>query len=321
MATKDDIVSLSGVSRSSVFRFFRGDNVRPDAREKILSAIQQLNYPYKPADAEGCSGTFVISVREDFNYFKGYGLSITGFMNRAGSFGCTVELKTGGTDDLKSGTGPQGVLILGKTSGEEEEEARSLKERGIPYILVNRIFNDRRTNWVSVDLEAAAEEAVGYLIDLGHREIGFWGATTAYQIDRHKKRGYENAYHSRGKALPGCLFSDRDGEFEEVLQRLIDEKNLPGAWFAATDELAMRFNRVARENGIRIPEDVSLIGMDDVEPAAFMTPPLTSVHIPYQEYGAAAFDALRYQISNPDIGCQQIVLKHRLAVRESCSNV
>ncbi len=323
MATKDDIVELSGVSRSSVFRFFRGDKVRPEAREKILSAIQQLNYPYEPERPDDCSGTFVISIRPDFKYFKGYGLSMTGFMNRASGYNCSVELKTGGiqSGDLSSGKGYKGVLILGKKSEEEEEEARTLRDLGIPYVLVNRMFDDRVTNWISVDLEAAAEEAAGYLLDLGHRDIGCWGVTSQYQIDRHKKKGYENAFRKRGLSLPDCSFSDRDGGFEEVLHSLIDENRMPGAWFALSDELAMRFNKVARERGLRIPEDISLIGMDDVEPAAFMTPPLTSIHIPYQEYGSAALDALRYQIANPDILCQQILLKHRLVVRESCRNI
>ncbi len=321
MATKDDIVQLAGVSRSSVFRFFKGERVRPEAKEKILSAIQQLKYPYEPAPVSG-GKTLAISIRPDFEYFKGYGLSIMGFMNRATSLGYKVELRTGTPDSkdfwLHNPEAYAGVLILGKTTKEEELEAKKLQEHHIPCVLVNRVYADFTHNWVSVDLETAAKEATLYLIDLGYHNIGTWGALSNYQIDVHKRKGYLAAFKERKLPAPTCCFNDTDGEFEDIINTLIQENRLPPAWFASTDEIAMRLSKVVREQGMCIPEDISIIGMDDVDPAAFMNPPLTSIHIPYQEAGMRAMDLLTYLIDNPEVGSGHIVLKHRLIERESC---
>lgn len=321
MAQTDEIISLSGVSRSTLFRFFRGDNIRSDAKQRILSAMQQLNIQYESPRA-GESGALIISIRPDFKYFKGYGLSIMGFMSRAEQLGFRVQLQTEGlssTERLKKVPDLQGVLILGKTLEEEAADIELLRAADLPHVLINRMFDDVRVSWVCIDMVQAARDAVAHLIDLGHRGIGTWGASRHYRIDRDKRRGYELAFEERGMEIPNCRFDDEhDGSIEEVIQRLIDQRALPSAWFAANDEIAMRMAKVVRENGLSIPEDIAVVGMDDVEPAAFMNPPLTSIHIPYQEAGESAMDTLKLLIEKQSTLSQRVLLKHHLVVRESC---
>lgn len=326
MATTDELVTLSGVSRSTVFRFMRGGTVRPPARAAILSAMQQLNIVHRETPSN-TGNLLQISVRRDFRSFKGYGQAIAGFMARAESFGFQVTLQMGNPilqDDLhklkrKQEKKPVGVLILGMTMEEEEYEIKCFNQAGIPHVFINRIFEDPSVSWVSCDLRAAARGAVEHLLDLGHSDIGTWGVLSTSRIDRIKREGFIDAFKARNLSVPECcLDQDKDGDLEEAVQKLVDTKKLPRAWFCASDEHAMRFIKVARTNKLSIPEDIALVSMDDVESSEYLNPALTTVRMPFQTEGTLAFDALKHLIENPDEVSQRILVKHTLIVRESC---
>ncbi|HUX20394.1 MAG TPA: LacI family DNA-binding transcriptional regulator [Spirochaetia bacterium] len=324
MAKTEELVRLSGVSRSTVFRFLRGDNVRPEARIAILEAMGRLNIRHEDHSVHK-NTTLLISIRPDFKVFKGYDLSINGFIEKADSYGFRVELKTGSSlaaiEGGKNAPPPAGVLILGKPVAEEEEESALLRKAHIPHVFVNRMFDDLTYSWVSVNHREAAREAVSHLFGLGHREVGTWGVTSSYRIDRDKRIGYQAVHAERNLPIPdSCLDFDRHGDLEVAIQALIDEGRLPSAWFAASDEHAMRFIKVARENNIRVPEDVAIVGMDDVGLAEYLNPPLTTIHIPFREAGAAALECLRHLIENPTEDAIHMVMKYSLVIRESCGS-
>ena len=163
MSKIQDLVELSGVSRSTVFRFLRGDSVRPSARAAILKAMQRLNIPLEE-HAVRTGEVLQISIRHDFKSFKGYGLAISAFMNKAEVNGFQVTLRAGEPSSeavryavrRMGGKSPIGVMILGKTIAGEEEESRRLTENGIPHVFANRMFDDPLKSWVSCDLRAAA---------------------------------------------------------------------------------------------------------------------------------------------------------------------
>ncbi len=317
-----DIVRLSGVSRSTVFRFLRGENVRPQVRASILAAMEQLNIRHENHSVHKGT-TLLISIRPDFRTFKGYDLSIGGFVEKAEDYGFRVQLKTGSAlaavEQEKKLSKIAGVLFLGKTIAEEEEESAQLRTAEIPHVFVNRMFDDLGYSWISVDHRSAAQDAVSHLADLGHTEIGTWGVPHTYRIDKDKRIGYLAALEKKGLRVPDCCLDfDINGDLETAVQALIDNRKLPTAWFAASDEHAMRLIKIARENGVRVPEDIAIVGIDDVGPAEYLNPPLTSVHIPFREAGSAALDALRQLIENPSESSIRVVMRHQLVVRESC---
>lgn len=329
MAKTDDLISLSGVSRSTIFRFLGGGSVRPQTRSAILSAMQQLNMSHEEHSAHK-GNILQISVRRDFRAFKGYGLAIARFMSRAEAFGFQVNLRAGnlldddsyGKANKKQGKNPSGVLILGMTIEEEEFEIQCFREAGIPHVFVNRVFDDPEVSWVSCNLRLAAKEAVDHLLDLGHRNIGTWGVTHSSRIDRDKRNGFIDAFAKRGLDIPPhCLNMHNDGDLEVAVQNLIDKKELPHAWFCCSDEHAMRFIKVARTNNIRIPEDIAIVSMDDTESSEFLNPALTTIRMPFQNEGAVAFDVLRHLMENPEQQSERIILRHSLIVRESCGAV
>ena len=318
----EQLVSLSGVSRSTVFRFLRGENVRPAARADILAAMRKLNIQHEDYSVHKGS-TLLISVPPAFKTFKGYDLSISGFMDRAEAYGFHVRLQAGAVSEAITG-GPKtpaiaGVFFLGRTIQEEIDEPARLAEAGIPHVFVNRVFDDPAISWVSVDHRQAARDAVFHLFDLGHREVGTWGITSRFRVDREKRVGYVRAFEEKGWPVPqSCLDFDAHGDLEEAVLNLISGGKLPSAWFAASDEHAMRFMKIVRDHGLSVPEDVALVGMDDVESAEYFNPALTSVHIPYERAGSGAFDVLKHLIENPHERSLRIVLKHHIVTRESC---
>ncbi len=328
MAKTDDLVEMSGVSRSTVFRFLRGETVRPQARDAIIHAMQSLNMPFEKRVARQ-EKFLQIFVKRGYRSFKGYGLAIAGFMERAEASGFEVNLRTGGVNGSNfasrlaepGAATPSGVLLLGMTIEEENEEIGIFRKLGIPFVFVNRMFDDPEVSWVSCDLRRAAREAVEHLLDLGHRDIGTWGVTDASRIDCLKREGYLSAFAARGLPVPSAVLDmGAHGDLEEALKGLLDSGKLPKAWFFGSDEHALRFMKFARAHRIRIPEDAVLVGMDSVDGAEYASPSITSIRMPFYEEGAAAFDVLKRLMENPREASVRILLRHALVVRESCGS-
>jgi DNA-binding LacI/PurR family transcriptional regulator len=323
MSRTEDLIKLSGVSRSTIFRYLRGENVRPEAKTSIIAAMNQLSLAY-PGQDNSHEKILQISVRKDFRSFKGYNQAIAGFMGKAELHGFQVNLRAGSLREqepasLADSRKPSGALIIGLTIEEEEFELEWFRKSGIPCVFVNRVFEDPAVSWVSCDLRLAAEEAVTHLLDLGHTNIGTWGLTKTSRIDRAKREGFLEAFKKRGILQgPCCLDYHTHGDLEQAVQKLVDTGKLPDAWFSASDEHAMRFIKIAKTNGIRIPDDIALISMDDADSSEYLTPALTTIRMPFQAEGAIAFDVLKKLTETPNMLAQHVLMKHSLIVRESC---
>jgi DNA-binding LacI/PurR family transcriptional regulator len=324
MTTIEDVVRVSGVSRSTVFRFLNGSQIRPAAREAIQAAMRELDYFFDPR-ASRADILLLISLKEHYEGLEVHAEMVAGIMSRASSLGLHVKLHAGTgpllgeAERAKADKRRAGVLFVGKSDVEEEAESAELVAAGVPHVFVNRVFDDPRRSFVSVDLRRAAREAVEHLFSLGHTDIGTWGCPGDYKIDREKIAGYREAFTARGLAVPdSCFAFERDGDLEEVARRLLSEGRFPRAWLGLSDMHLMRLGAVLREGGLRVPEDVALVGMDDQESSKFFSPPLTTVRIPFRQAGVSAVDALLGLIENSAEESIHLYLKHELVVRESC---
>jgi DNA-binding LacI/PurR family transcriptional regulator len=323
VATIEDVARVAGVSRSTVFRLLNGNKVRRDAREAIQAAMKELNYFHNPRHTRS-DIVLIVSVREHFEGLNVYADMVAGVMNRADNLGLHVRLHAGPwQNDLEVVGSPSkaryGVLMIGKKDSDEEAESADLQRQGIPHVFVNRVFSEQNKSWVSVDLRRAALDAVEHLMSLGHVNIGTWGHVEEYRIDREKMAGFREAFEAHELPIPSACFSfERDGDLEDIARSLFTSGSFPPAWFGMADEHVMRLVKVIREFGLRIPEDIALVGMDDIEPSKFFTPPLSSIHIPFRQAGAAAVDVLLRLIEDPIESSIRIVLKHKLVIRESC---
>ncbi|MCX7028303.1 MAG: LacI family DNA-binding transcriptional regulator [Spirochaetes bacterium] len=323
-ATIDDVVRLSGVSRSSVFRYLSGKTLRPTLSTAIETAMRRLGYPIAGrSDAQAFD--LSISTSPSFGSFRGYAEVVEGIIARAVERGVHVSLGHGlGYEDIK-GNPPvfpaerRGVVILGKSMTEEEVEAKELTAQGLPFLLVNRIMDEPGYSFVSADFRAAAMDATRHLLGLGRKRVAMWDdGSELSRVQRDKRRGFFSAFKAEGLEPVAELITGRDaGDIEAEAARLLSLAEPPDAWFAMDDRAAMRVIRKAHDLGFRVPEDLAVIGMNDTETASLSRPSVSSVRIPFFEAGWSAVDILGRLIERPVERSIRIILGHRLVARES----
>ncbi len=189
------------------------------------------------------------------------------------------------------------------------------------------VINHRRDfymehNCVTWEMLSGVYEAIGYLIQkLGHQRIGFIGGDIPeYFADRFA--GYRIALEAFGipyneeLCVRGLRGYRKDGE--NAMKKLLALKNPPTAVFADTDLKAMGAVEAAKQAGLKVPEDMSIVGFDDMSEAISFTPPLTTVKIPYYEIGKNAAEMLLERLrTEQDIPTK--VVRSELKIRESCS--
>lgn len=324
--TVEDLVRVSGVSRSSVFRYLGGKSLRPAIKEAIETAMRRLGYPLAGTEAAR-PFELLISISTNYGSFPGYGEVVEGIMARAGELGVHVRLVGGqaaraeGLDWLPPAVEgrPRGVVILGKTIQEEEAEAALLASRGIPLVLINRMIDAPGISYVSADFVAAAAEAVGHLLDSGRRRIALWEDNVRIsRVQGQKVEGYRRAYTVRNLPLPEGIYANRDTEdLETAARRLLEGPQRPDAWFAMDDQAAMRVIRLAHDLGLKVPGDLAVVGMNDIEASSLARPSISSVKIPFFDAGWTAVDVLARLISRPMETAIRVILAHGLVTRES----
>jgi LacI family transcriptional regulator len=223
--------------------------------------------------------------------------------------------------DMKLG----GIVLAGPA---EEATVRLIQETGVPMVLVDNFV--KGVHCVLGNNLEGARAAVEYLIEMGHQRIVFIGGPMSkeqqglnevYTIER-RAQGYRLALLDAGLPIRPELFEagnlSTDGGYE-ACQRLLARKVEFSAIFCANDETAIGAMKALREGGYRIPEDVSLIGFDDIAMVEHLTPALTTVHVDKEALGSVAFKRLLTLISNPDPVSVTSVLEVELVKRDSVS--
>ncbi|MEI8093308.1 MAG: LacI family DNA-binding transcriptional regulator [Spirochaetales bacterium] len=303
--TVDDLVRHSGVSRSSVFRYFQGKPLKPALKEALETAISHLE---GAGPRSGLGQKLVqevlVSMAPGGAKFAGFAQVVDGLMERLAEVGGKVRLVSG-TDLPTERTSGAGVVILGKNLAEEEAEATQLEAAGIPFVLINRLLPHSRWSSVGIDNRRAAAEVVGLLLDRGHRRIGL--SAEGSEVNRNvadKVLGFQDAFTARNLPVPG-EFGGLGGP------------ERPTAWFAFDDEAAIQIIRDAQNAGLRVPQDLAVLGFNDLESGLYASPSLSTVHVPFRRFGTDAVEVLNALMADPGRKSIQWVLKHQLIERES----
>lgn len=328
MATIEDIVRVSGASRSTVFRFLNGNNVRKETKDAIIKAMEKLDYKneviYKHKDV-----TIEISLAKDFEHFMGFTEIIHGITTRATEKGIKVNLviRTGNDIDTDyanwdSINEMKGVIVVGKSIEDEEKEAKMLKLKNIPHIFANRLIDDD-VSYVAVDLKKAAYDLTCHLIKLGHKDIAIVGNIKNMRADKAKLEGYKAALSDNGIEVSDKYYHEvnNNGDFEKAIECILQGERLPTAYFGICDSHAMKFIYMAQSKGIKVPQDISVVGMDDIENVEYFKPALTTVYIPFEKIGRIAVDNLLKLITDSEVACLKTIIKHSIVLRESCLKI
>lgn len=206
--------------------------------------------------------------------------------------------------------------------GSHEEVLHLLKQDGrSPYVVLNNYFPDRPVNCVGIDNLSGAEEAVGYLIKLGHERIAVITGNLEVQAARDRLAGYEAAL--KKQRLPVKQDYVQHGDFTrktaaEATRRLLAMDKRPTAIAASSDLVALEVIHVIKGQKLRVPEDVSVVGFDDSALATEGPIPLTTVRQPIAEVGRQGTELLSQLIRGENKAPAKILLKTKLVVRESC---
>ncbi len=331
MATLEEIARLSGVSRSTVSRVINNDShVSKDTRTRVLEVVARLNYqPNVIARSLVAGRTRVLGliipkrVTELFSdpYFP---ILLQGVSTACNTCDYAVTLWLAEPADeahfiakvLNKGL-LDGMIVSSMVL--DDPLVAALSASRLPFVLVGRHPGAPEVTYVDVDNISSAQMATSHLLRLGRRRIATITGMSDTIAGLDRRQGYELAL--RAYALPIDPALIVDGGFTEeggavAMRHLLPLK--PDAVFSASDAMAAGALRVLREAGLRVPQDIALVGFDDTPIAARTAPPLTTVRQPIEELGAMAVRTLVNLIEKPDSGPQRVILPTQLIVRESC---
>jgi LacI family transcriptional regulator len=202
----------------------------------------------------------------------------------------------------------------------KDPTVRWLRHQGVPYVLVNRFSDEGHDPFVGSDDLVGGRLATEHLLALGHRRIGHLAGKLTVSTGLMRRRGYLAALAERGLIAEPRLVVE-SGYTEEggarAAEPLLELPDRPTAIFAVTDMTAVGAFGVARRMGLRIPEDVAIVGYNDIPLATRMVPALTTVHVPIHDFGAAAARLLLEQIETGEPSRQRVVFNPELIVRGS----
>lgn len=333
--TSRDVARLAGVSRTTVSLVLNNVpdvHISPETRQRVLEAARQLNY-YPDASGRrlvrGKTSTIALvwhrgpdqTYRDAF--LPGLLQGVTRAARRYGYLALFRPIELDEPDDawveLARGRHTDGLILSGPRS--DDTALPDLYREGFPLVLHGQLPGADIPS-VDVDNERGAITAVRHLIGLGHRRIGMiTNAPLAYTASRQRLEGYRRALEEAG--LPYNERLVRYGNFDEesgrqAMEALLALEERPTAVFIASDMVAIGALRALRERAQRVPEDMAIVGFDDIVTARYLTPALTTVHVPAFGLGWSAAELLIRIIEEDAPNETQVRLETELVVRESC---
>lgn len=329
--TLEDIAQMSGVSRSTVSRVLNGEpNVNDLTRRKVQEVIERINFqPNLAARGLAVGRTRVLglvipnAVGTIFSdpYFP---LLVQGVSNACNARDYSVMLWLA-EPEYERRTISQ-ILYSGLVDGfiiasmlTDDPLVERLVESNRPFTAVGRHPTNESVNYVDVDNRSGAFQAVAYLLRTGRRRVATITGPQNMIAGQDRFQGYLDALRERGIATSLELvaegdFSDQGGYL--AMKRLLPQR--PEAVFIASDAMAFAAMRAIKEAGMRVPEDIAIVGFDDIPAAALSNPPLTTVRQPILRSGQVVAETLIDLIEHPDTQIRRVLLPTELVIRSTC---
>ncbi|QYJ16293.1 HTH-type transcriptional repressor PurR [Rubrobacter xylanophilus DSM 9941] len=216
---------------------------------------------------------------------------------------------------------PVDGLLLRVANDIRGEHLDVLERAGVPYVLIKRHIPGRRMNCVISDDVTGARIATAHLLELGHRRIGFVCGKPHLMLNRERLAGYRKALEEYGVGFDEGLVRHEDHFTTEMgyraVRSLLERPPRPSAVFVASDTMALGGYEAVWDLGLRIPEDVSIVGYDDIQAASALQPPLTTVRTSYYDFGRLAAQLLLDLIEGREVAPQRRVIHPTLVLRGS----
>jgi LacI family transcriptional regulator, repressor for deo operon, udp, cdd, tsx, nupC, and nupG len=323
-----EVADRAGVSEATVSRVVNDrPGVAEGTRRQVRQAMAELGYSPVGLVGSRWTGTVGLIVPELVNpVFPAFAQAIEARLARYDltTFVCTATVDGTAEDDyiaMLEDRGASGLIIVSGVHADTTADHATyhrLRARGVPLVLVNGAVEGLDVPTVSADEGAAAELAVRHLADLGHRRIGLAAGPRRYQPSQRRLAGYlrglEAAFGAADESLVAeAVYTVEGGAL--AMGRLLD-LGATGV-LAASDVMALGAVRAARERGLDVPRDVSVLGYDDTALIAFTDPPLTTLRQPVRAMGEAAAAALVQRLHRADVAIGEYLFRPELVLRGS----
>ena len=329
-----DVARRAGVSIATASRVFSGrQSVKPDVKSAVLSAADELGYVVNGlARSMMGRGARAVGVLVDTMVGPTFAALAAGVEAVASERGLLFQLCTTRGDpererqliDVLREQRAAAVLLVGSAPTGPPEAARVRKYARDMHAIDGRLVLCGRPAERTAPLAAAIDydhfggmySATSHLLELGHRHIAFIGARRGFSTSESRLEGYRHAIADSGVALPGkwvrpCEHSPESGEV--ATRRLLDEVAGITALVCATDTIAIGAYRELRRRGIGVPQEISVVGFDDMMLVGELSPPLTTVRVPFEELGRRAA-AMGLGLDDPS---RAVILSTELVIRGS----
>lgn len=324
----------AGVSVSTVSRVLRGERyIKRETQEAVVQAMERLNYrPSRIARSlkRGQDKTGILSLllsdprrRVSEPFFVEFLAGATDATAEAG-YEILISTEFGRSEPrdalehvLRSHLS-DGVIYLGREA--DDQVIRAFRRYRMPLVNFDRPLGDEPCVFVGPDNEAGAKQAVTHLIHHGHNRIAYMGGPADSTASAERLAGYKAVMAEQGLEVPpeyvcSGLFTVQSG-FDEM-QQILAREPIPTALFAASDTMAAGAIAAIYEAGLRVPDDIAIVGFDDIALASLCNPPLTTIRQPIREMGYTAVHKLLALIEGEsDVPSQ--VFPVELVVRRSC---
>jgi len=329
-----DVALRAGVSASTVSRVISGHpHISKATSDRVKAVMGELDYhPNAIARnlvrrSSGAIGLVIPNTVEQFFLNPFFPEVLRGITQVAQGAGYDLLLSSA----LRGQSEPQkladmvrskrvdGVILL--TSRMDDPLLSTVLEQHIPSAVIGRPPNDERVYWVNNDNQRAAYDATMHLLQLGHTRVGFIGGAPDLVVTRDRLTGYGMALEQFGLRFDPALVVN-DEFVEQVgyagMMRLLAFSNRPSAVLTADDVLAFGAMRAAGELGYRIPDDMAIIGFNDIPLARLANPAITTVNVHIYELGETAARLLLEQFTDAPREPRHVIVAHELVVRRTC---
>ena len=327
MSTIKDIAEMAGVSVATVSRVLNFDetlNVQDETKRRVFEAADHLEYQIKDkkrrkkklkigvlcsySPEEELEDTFYLTVRIAVEKFiEEQGFKKTNFL--------LEEFQT-------SASKQDGLICLGTFS---ESMVKKIEECEIPCVFIDSTGNPDKFDSVVVNMKQSVENLIKYFLDTGHTKIAFIGGydldSDGQEIEDVRNTVFSKSMKKKGLYVEDYIrikgFTPKCGYKSGV--ELLELKDRPTAIFCANDALAIGCYKAVQEAGYTIPNDISIIGFNDISMAKYLMPPLTTVHIPMDFMAKCAVELLVERIYNSREISVSVSVPATLRIRESVS--
>ncbi len=330
MAGLKDVANKAGVSIATVSRVINNaPNINDETRFRVQQAMKAMDYrPSRIAKrlrSKSSQGNLIGVVVPDISnpFYIDVLSGIDDFMHGHDflmitcNFSQNEEKERLYIDALVSES-VDGLIVA--PAHEEDEKVKALEKENIPFVCIDRGLKNVNADLVLVDNEKGAYEAVSFLLNQEYKKIAYISGLIRIPTSRHRENGYRRALEEFNIPFRDELVKYGDSSMKsgiDLARELLSQENRPDALFTGNNLITLGALQTIAEFGLKIPEDIGIIGFDDMVFSSTLNPPLTAVRQPAYEIGRRAAELLYQRIKEPNRPNVKIVMETELMIRKS----